>query len=369
MTAEIIIAVRGESESNLKRTIGNIRKTSSAKICLVMDGAEQPNYGEIGVDRIERPWSMPRGCGQARHYGIETSKAPIVIITDGHMQYPVGWADEVVGHLEKHPKDVTCCQMRHLNPDWSPETVGTPYSGAHIELFNREPCGGAVWHWPIAAKWNKEFTRQGQISAPMGACYGMTRKHYAAMGKPLGILEDWGGDEELLAICGWLCGGRTWLLPIECGHVHGHDGMFKRTVSRTQEVDRIVNRGALADMLGESGRELLDFFFATWPADERAEQLWRQRKPRVDALAARLARQRRKWSDFVGAGWAITAENKEARQMQTPQVIHRTHDKCEACGAVGRIKQTSGMRDKGAFLQASAKCTRCGNRVQIRRGK
>ncbi len=298
MPVEIIISVRDEVPANLERTVRQARQ--AGPVCVVFDGCLPDPYDLPGDVRRETI-TQPRGCGQARHIGIVTSKADAVVLIDGHMQFPGGWMETILAHLEKHPKDVTCCRMRSLRHDWKPHDAAV-YAGAHIETH----CLDAGT-FAIAAKWNSATegpVKSGPVGSPMGACYGMTRDWYLAMGEPLRLLEAWGGDEELLAICGWFCGGRTWLLPTICGHIYAAPRRLPRVGCATSDAEILVNRRALADIIPGDTSGLSDWHKKRRIPSAAEFDAYERRRGRIEALRAHLAEQKRTWIDFIHAGWA-----------------------------------------------------------------
>lgn len=387
MKTEIIIACRGEIPANLERTVDQAMKASP--VCIVYDGAESPQSGtpaprmkpRQGV-RIETPWQAPRGCGQARHYGITTSAADNVVLIDGHMILPDGWIGAIERHLAKHKRDVTCASTYSVGPRWE-RIDDVTYHGAYLATETIEPqvdiAGPIVEYFAVAAKWSKDQLDGTTIRAPMGACYGMRREWYAAMGEPFAILEAWGGEEELLAICGYLCGGRTALLPIECGHMHAapHRGRVihpaGRWANRLAIVEAIPDeaaRNALRRHMMQTG--------VSWPVI--GGLLTVTRTAMVIDLRAHLASQKRTWAqltaalvlpakDFRPVGARTpppTPPTAQPARTERPQIITRQAEVCERCGAVNHFCKTRGPRIVARFRLAYAKCRICGHRAQVR---
>ena len=391
MRAEIIIACRGELPANLLRTIQSIEatKTEADGICVVLDGEDQLAYNMPISVRVETPWMSPRGPGQARHWGITTSVADIVILVDGHMEFPEGWIDAICGHLKNHKKDVTCAHMLSLTHAWQP--IGKPYSGAFIGM----KCHAAGDQYVgLGAMWNVNPVDHGPVGAPMGACYGLTRKFYDQMGQPLRILEAWGGDEELLGACAWLCGGRAYLLPIVCRHIYAAPHA-SRTIDKEEELEIWANRMAILDVLIEDTAMWEDLHAWTqqsaidWYAVGRALD---RRGPAIDALTEHLRAKRRKWSGFVKAGLAreltdAERQTEKARPKVQDQARRSLQEQpgqaktqparatnivtidpviCPACSSLNTLRRQSGMRKRGSLLEAHAKCSRCGHKVKLR---
>jgi hypothetical protein len=216
MRAEIILTCRKELAHNLRRTTTNITLTKGADdgLTVVLDGPHRDEYRHDG--QTLQPFDRPRGCGQCRDFAIKASKADFIIMVDGHMTFPVGWVDEICAHLAKHPKNITCCRMQGLGQHFEPLREGV-YHGCYLQLKHPHP---SMKNWFINSQWNKGAPlEKGITGGIMGACYGITREWYLKIGAPLAILEAWGGDEEILAVCSWLMGGRCYLLPPVCGHI------------------------------------------------------------------------------------------------------------------------------------------------------
>ncbi len=230
----------------------------------------------------------------------------------------------------------------------------------------------------------------GLVGAPMGACYGFTRKFYDTMGQPLRILEAWGGDEELLGICSWFSGGGTWLLPIVCGHMYAAPHMPRAAADvKDHEIEIWANRLAIIDAVvsdaaqSEALRAWTRRSFIEW---DRVEQTLSVRAMSISSLKECLARKRRKWSGYVDAGWAremtdaeralaltSTTINDTARRpvgasprTTAPSVVTVRPPVCPACDGYNTLKRQEGMRRRGALLEAHAKCTRCGHKVKLR---
>jgi len=392
MRAEVIIAVRGETPANLGRTIANVRRTITADdgICIVFDGGNQPDYSKTipASVRTITPYDSPRGCGQARHAGIETSKAGVVVLIDGHMQFPAGWLDTICAHLKTHGRDVTCAHMQSLGHDWT-EIQGQHYSGAYIAAKCHEDGNQ---YWALAAKWNRAATADsGQIGAPMGACYGMRRRWYASMGAPLQLLEAWGGDEELLALCGWLCGGRTWLLPITCGHVYAAPRVM-RVGTHTEDNNVWANRLAIIKATPGGPADLESWMRQSGLPWHAIDAQCSERADRINALRAHLAKQKRTFTGFFAAGWAkeltdnertaeharprVAADAERSRRPARTPTPNQTHSpipptfsaarpaQCPACDNYGTLQTRTKLNGRPIRTGPEVRCTRCGHRVR-----
>ena len=155
MKTEIIIAVRGEIPGNLERTVDEALKV--APVCVVYDGREALKKGVApfrlepreGLRTIDK-WDKPRGPGAARHAGIVSSEAALIVICDGHMTFPEGWMDEIEGYHKHRQNRLTCCRMQSLGQDGEP-LPDAPRSGAELIMTTKEAAGN---FWALSAKWH-----------------------------------------------------------------------------------------------------------------------------------------------------------------------------------------------------------------------
>jgi len=279
--AEIIISVRNELPHNLRRTTTNINMTLGPddQMTVVLDGPHK--IGEYHHDgQTLQPFTEWRGCGQCRDYAIKASKAKYVILVDGHMTFPAGWVDEICAHLAKHPKDVTCCRMQGLGQHFEvlPEEI---YHGCYLMLKHPH---NSMKNWWICSQWNKgEPLEKGITGGIMGACYGMTREWYLKIGAPLTILKGWGGDEEILATCSWLMGGRCYLLPPVCGHIWAAK-RNRPEVEYREKWEMWANHYAILDALPVPDAEYMDIKKHLNRGNDRNEKMTELLLLRHDAI-------------------------------------------------------------------------------------
>lgn len=301
MTVDVIVAVSGELPANLAHTLDSVRATApAAGIIVVVDRAQDFRGVDLrGVRVVDKPADRPAGCGQARHYGIQRSEADVVILVNGHMEFPEEWTENVGGYLRRHKRHVTCTINRSVMPKWAPYPEVD--SGAHLYMHTQEPASGPYCppreYHGLSAKW-RAGCAPGYVSAPMGACYGMLREWYWGMGGPLDLLHEWGGDEELLGVCGWLCGGRTYCLPVETRHMYAAP-----RINRTHDPRGIwANRAAIVAAIPGVPAETVGYMRQTRMDWRHIDGLLDGRASRIAGLRAHLERQRRTFAGMVKAG-------------------------------------------------------------------
>ncbi len=380
MKTEIIIAARGELPQNLRRTIN--QAAAVAPVCVVFDGEESGNFlPERQPENVR--WiflkGRPRGCGKARHEGITTSKADLLVLCDGHMAFPDGWLDAIESYHAKRHKHLTCCRMQSLDQAGAP-LPDNPQGGAFLALKSRETDGR---YWALSAKWNDPPRDDGPVPAIMGACYAIKRKWYDAIGQPLRILNAWGGDEEILSVATHLMGGKVELLPVTVGHIYA--AANKGRVKTADEKDAIRNnRHAIIDAIPMPDDERQDLHDWLSKSKGRPGAAYQQSKE-VDALRKVLATGKRSWQDLKDARIVRPLTRAEqdrylrrdrpqpaarpappAPENDKAQIVVRHDPVCGRCGSVNSFRQIAGRRNTGAFGIAYARCQKCGHKAQMR---
>lgn len=369
MTSEVIIAVRGEMPENLIRTVNQVSKHSD--VCLVFDGSENENQCPPKIKNKVRLITIdgaPMGCGYARHVGIDSSTADVIIILDGHMILQKDWHRTIMSHHKTRKNHLTCFRCEHL--DQNGRKTGDPLeSGAAIRYKSTEKHG---LKYALTAKWNAEKPEKGQIPCVLGACYSFRRSWYNAIGKPLSILRAWGGDEEILSLATWVMGGKVYLQNAVAGHIYAAKN--KGRIKTADEQDAIwANRYAIVDALPMPKMVRNDL--RRWLAS--SNRLY-AKIPQMNAETIELARVLesgpRKFDWLVNNG-IITGYEEPADKSYTPpmspegdkaQIIIRKADVCNRCGALDSFVQTKGRSYTASFGMSYARCSRCGHKGHLR---
>lgn len=389
MTAEFIIAVRGEKPENLRRTVEAASK--QAPVHVVYDGDETPEIDGIKAD-TSQPWTDPRGCGQARHYGIMDSKADVVILTDGHMTFPDGMVDRWISYLQQNRKALLCARTRPITTAFEFEEPGKLYTGAFLGYRYSVALNPTTDYHAVGAKWNPENTQPGPVGCVMGACYAMRREWYLKIGQPLSILDEWGGDEEVLSLGTLFMGGKVVCRPDIVGHLFGAP-RTNRTDSPDHIERRIASRFAVLNAIPMMDTERLDL--AEWIRkksrnyDSILSRITAERAAASLALRDLWARGKRTWANLCESGVvrrltvdedreamgfrpARPAASGDAAQDQTPRVVVPVYreipapprpapgDQCDRCDSVGQMTAAPGWYGMRV-------CRRCGHKQQVRR--
>lgn len=244
MKTEIIIAVRGEKPENLRRTVAEVAQV--APVHVVFDGNETPILDDLKAD-TSMPWTEPRGCAQARRAGILDSDADLIVVIDGHMTFSKNWLKKIQKHIAAHPKDIVCLQTKGLDKNFN-FTPEPPFTGAFISYKQKVNLCPGLDYYALKGQFNPPDTKTGEIGCLMGACYGFLKERYLEIGDPWKILDEWGGDEEILSLANWLCGGRIYCLPVIAGHIFSAT-RINRTDSPEHNYRRIASRFAILESL------------------------------------------------------------------------------------------------------------------------
>jgi hypothetical protein len=342
MTA--IIANRGELPENLRRT--------------------RESLARQGVEATVVDDTAPHmGCGYRRHEGILRADAERVFLCDGHMDFEPGFFEAIERELDAHPHTVVCGRMISLRHDWTPQ--GAPYSAGVICRKVEQALGEPV---PFHVRWREGFRKPGITGGVMGACYAFTRELYDRMGRPLEILQAWGGDEELLSLGAWLVGDGCRMVDATARHIYAAPRLDGRVATERDLLGVWANRRAIIDALPmpEAERaELLDYMrINAWYA------------PRMDAIMRRSDRVRdqcervrdalgsggRSWEDIMGEIIGKPAP-KKGRTSKTKRAATKRPKKVVASKAETTTTTTAMRRPRANYGSAEnrRRCHSCGS--------
>ncbi|MFH1604232.1 MAG: hypothetical protein ABIH03_10040, partial [Pseudomonadota bacterium] len=367
MKTEVIIAARGELEVNLKRTVEAIG--DKADVCIVFDGMEHGNVLPGSLTFMVRSLELiggPQGCGWARHRGIMTSDADLIILMDGHMGGDIGKAIQVIqDHHRRRQNHLTCCRMQSLDQHGEP-MEGAVQGGAFLALESKEVCSE---YWALSAKWLKPPRKKGPIPAIMGACYAFKKSWYEKIGQPLRILRAWGGDEEILSLATHLMGGKVELLPATVGHIYmaAHrnreqtaDEMALRWANRYAILEAIPmseyqERDTMVAWLDQNRRCYNDIPKITDAALDLREVLCNGKVTWEQLKADKIVRPLTAKEQAACLG-KIALRQGDAKRGIPPapvgdksQIVTRHVEVCKLCGAGNSFRQICGTRATNSF--------------------
>jgi hypothetical protein len=342
-------------------------------------------YTENKKVLYEIPWLESRGVGPCRNWAAETSwPADVLVFVDGHMEFPEGLGMRIAEHLGKFPDDVTCCKMRSVNWDWNGDNV---YGGCSLASFVEEGRNRRG----VAAKWYKDGgnRRAGKIACAMGACYGIRRERYVAIGKPWRILKGWGCAEQTLCVANRLCGGRIWLLDDVVSHVYAAPH-FRGAATLDEGVQSMVNHFAFVAAFCPDGLqdELFNWMLggkSGYEIDVITKELEKRRSSVVEVRKACDAGKR--WHKLIIRKWtgeaSTVARNKGVVTQRNKGIFQKTediggkekkHSKCSMCNAVDSFEAGGKNGEEGGKNAARTgdclrimSCKRCGHRIQARK--
>lgn len=158
-----------------------------------------------------------RGCGIARHKGVEDARGQIIVTIDAHVRLGFDWASEVYKAMSENGIDdaIYCGHVGHLGDDFTPAD---------------QPCyHGAEFHWvdpgtsdfrPLAALWYRGDNTTGERGAIMGAYYAFSKACYQEIGSPWSLTNGWGCDEEMLSLAAVCSQKKIMMLPLTCSSWH-----------------------------------------------------------------------------------------------------------------------------------------------------
>jgi hypothetical protein len=155
----------------------------------------------------------PEGSGISKHRAIMHATGDVIVLIDAHMILPKGWDKAVLEHFAdpKHDKDVLCGKMICME-EWG-NLNDEVKTGAEIILKSHSAGGWTV----LQSAWKAQPV--GEIGCCLGAFYAFRRGWYLQMGQPLGVMQGWGMEEEMLSLGSWIMGGRVVLADIKAAHL------------------------------------------------------------------------------------------------------------------------------------------------------
>ena len=204
------------NEPYLEQTLRSIWRACDGdqpEILVVEDGAQQLPRPNLEGVRFEQPWTEPRGCMAARDWGLVEASHDACVIVDAHMDFDAGLFVAFAERLFENPSAILCARCQRLDPSrWTGDD--TLRYGAWVVWR-----GGAKATIPLELSWQYDEPRNDELSAVLGACYGMSRRRYVGqLRRPWSFGTGWGTDEQLLSIVNWLCGGPNRVMPYNARH-------------------------------------------------------------------------------------------------------------------------------------------------------
>jgi hypothetical protein len=388
-TISLCVAVR--KEDHFRDTLmfaddgADTKKTHQASVWF--DGEQITDIYSRGglVGRNE----TPEGCGISRHRAIENATGDIIVIIDAHMILPKGWDTAVLDHFAgpKNAKDVLCGRMVAMD-EWG--KMGKLYSGA--ELVLKSSCHG-VGFTALQGVWKDQPL--GEIGCCMGAFYAFRKGWYAQMGQPLGVLQGWGCDEEMLSLGSWLMGGRVVLADIRAAHLMQKPGRYAPEPGQHGRVwrnrFRLINLLPMSDFMRRDLNEWLclnpiamssAFVEAVGHDAQRPEvmalkSLWAAHAPAWEAYRERFVNHVTRIAQ-AGANEALKPEQVKAVHVYDtaaprlqdipqgdPRPIRATNCQvldlpiCPRCKAVDDLRVTRTRQQKAGCVSREGMCRKC----------
>ena len=270
------VIITNRNEPMLPFTVRRIQETADCKVEIIVvdDGSDQAIPELPGVKII--PIKEPTGLAYCRDVGIEAASNDACLILDAHMNFhPDNWASYSVEFSQSYREGIGCAVSTQLDSDpWN--DTGRQMS----MLARREPDPGEKGGWilkkrsayygarietictktarPFPCKWNgdyKELIKDGEpgvIQCILGGAYVLSRAWYLqGLQRPWRANRGWGTSEQSIAIPNWLCGGESYLMPIEIGHQYrtGKQGRVPYQVREKMEVQILWNRFKIIEVL------------------------------------------------------------------------------------------------------------------------
>lgn len=239
----LTIVITTKNDPLLPWTIEGIWETQdvSTQIVVVDDGTSPNDYSVAaaieGIAGKRPPGSSikiirndrPLGVCPSRNVGILDAAYDAVIVADSHVRFfSPNWASQCVTHIVNNQSDVACFKCWRLAPDaLSMQKSSGWEAAAWIEDKGAATPAFQPINHLFQAKWSGA-TKNRMTNAPavyevgcvLGGAYLMWRPHYVTgIGRVWGHMGAIGTAEPILSMANHAIGGRSVVLPIDCGHV------------------------------------------------------------------------------------------------------------------------------------------------------
>ncbi len=200
----ISVVIPCRNERHTGHTIRSVLNTAQVPVEIILVEDECRGHGDLPVDKRVAVLVLKRseGVDRARHAGIMAAACPVIFVMDAHMSCEPGWDRTVLGHLERQPDVVTCCQCPCLDDDLKVPAAQRGYIGARVEVMHQYPkyFGWSVFQpkWSEAAADAIHRGSAARIGCVLGASYAFLRRRYLDIGAPWQWLWGWGGRSAVV---------------------------------------------------------------------------------------------------------------------------------------------------------------------------
>ena len=204
----VIVISLNEGES-LRRTVDNLLTTLPplSEIIVVDDGSTDQSTAFLnaeypGVSLFRS--AVRLGVPQARNFGASHATGDFLVFSDAHVLTPPGWADSLLGLLERPEIGAVAPAISAMRP-------------AAVE------CTGYGQKWSDASLAIGWLGQQSSVPYPVpllcGCFLAMRREVFTGIGGFDGGMVLWGGEDSELSIRLWLSGYECWMVPeVEVEH-------------------------------------------------------------------------------------------------------------------------------------------------------
>jgi hypothetical protein len=310
----------------------------------------------------------PEGSSISKHRAIMHATGDIIVLIDAHMILPAGWDKAVLDHFAdpKHAKDVLCGKMICMDT-WG-DLTGEVKTGAEILLKYHSKGGFSA----LQSMWKAQPA--GEIGCCLGAFYAFRKAWYIEIGEPLGVMEGWGAEEEMLSLGSWIMGGRVVLADIKAAHLMTRPPktpLFNAMGKMWRNRFRLLN---VVPLDGKVRKELYDWlwmnhlsaapaFVESVSADTmrpeviELKRLWASRESGWTAYSERfLNMERRHHDEPVKPPPPPPTESGLAPVIKTAKCQVLDLPKCPKCGKIDKLRIVRTVHDTSGNVRRYGKC-------------
>ncbi|XP_075909067.1 polypeptide N-acetylgalactosaminyltransferase 18-like [Petromyzon marinus] len=228
----LVLIFYNEGLSILMRALHSAMRNTPARllkeIILVDDKSDMPELQEELASRVEEltavgVWDLMDGGGKAsirlvRHAhrlglsasrvsGIRAATSSVVVVMDGHVEFPVGWAEPILARIQEDRKVIVSTIFDQI--------LFNNFEVIHFES-QAQAFDNQLWgvYYPPPPDWVNSNDPTAPIRSPAVMGCMAANKGYL---EEIGFLDEgmlvYGGENVELGIRAWQCGGRVEVLP------------------------------------------------------------------------------------------------------------------------------------------------------------
>ncbi|XP_075910473.1 polypeptide N-acetylgalactosaminyltransferase 18-like [Petromyzon marinus] len=177
----------------------------------------QRRYEHVSIRLVRH--AARRGLSASRVTGIRAASGPVVAVMDAHVEFPVGWAEPILGRLAANRRLLL-----------SPVFDNTHYDSLRVQHYT---ANAQAFNWELWCAYLKppaDWVSKGDPTAPIRSpivmgCMAASKSYLEEIGFLDEGMQVYGGENVELGLRVWQCGGSVEVLP--CSRLAHIERYFK----------------------------------------------------------------------------------------------------------------------------------------------